>query len=459
MTVGAAPSADEARNSPSASGWRSQSRSSASPPARRTKSQTHSPAWRTSPSCAESALTLGMRTNSVSSSSQAFSTARESTAARVVSARLRGDVLQRLRLCKRAELLQALVLDLADPLACHVERPPHLVERPRVLAVQPVPQLEDAALARREAAEHALQRRFPQLHLGDLVRKRLVLVGEEVAELGLLVVSDRLLERDRRLRAAPDRLDLGGVELELIADLPCEGLAPQLGPQLALSARDLVQLLDDVHRHPDRAGLVRERARDGLADPPCRVGRELEPFAMVELLGGADEADRPFLDQVEEGQALVAVLLRDRDDEPQIRLDHFLLGAVVAALDPLGELDFLCGGQQVDLADVLEEQLQRVGRDLAHLGLRLGGRFLRLRAGLEHLDLHLLQGVVEVVDLRRLELQLVECQRDLCGVQRAVLARGLEQALCLLGLEQLGDCRRLCLFALCAQGSPPRKSL
>src|SRR5262249_55665811 len=234
MTVGASRSPDEARNSPSASGWPCQSYSSASPPARRTKSQTHSPASRTSPSCSESALTLGMRTNSVRSSSQACCTTRESMAAERVSAKLCRDVLERLRLCERAELLQALVLDLTDALAGDVERPPHLVERARMLSVEPVPQLEDAALARREAAEHALQRGLPQLHLGDLVGKRLVLVGQEVAELGLLVVSDRLFERDRRLRAAPDRLDLGSVEFELVADLPRIRLAPQLCPQLAL---------------------------------------------------------------------------------------------------------------------------------------------------------------------------------------------------------------------------------
>ena len=38
---------------------------------------------------------------------------------------------------------------------------------------------------------------------------------------------------------------------------------------------------------------------------------------------------------------------------------------MVAALDALRELDFLRGGEQVDLADVFEEELQRVGRDLA----------------------------------------------------------------------------------------------
>ena len=44
--------------------------SSASPPAARTKSRTHSPARTTSAACAGSALTLGIRRNSESSSSQ-----------------------------------------------------------------------------------------------------------------------------------------------------------------------------------------------------------------------------------------------------------------------------------------------------------------------------------------------------------------------------------------------------
>ena len=147
-------------------------------------------------------------------------------------------------------------------------------------------------------------------------------------------------------------------------DLVVRRLAAALGAQLALGAHDLVQLLDDVDRHADRARLVGERPRDRLADPPRRVRRELVALAPVELLGRAHEADRPLLDQVEERQALVAVALRDRDDEPQVRLDHLLLRAMVAALDPLRELDLLRGGQQIDLADVLQEELQRVGREL-----------------------------------------------------------------------------------------------
>ena len=118
-------------------------------------------------------------------------------------------------------------------------------------------------------------------------------------------------------------------------------LAAELGDELALGAADLVQLLDDVDRDADRPRLVGERAGDRLADPPGRVGRELEALAVVELLRRADEAERALLDQVEERQALVAVVLGDRDDEAQVRLDHLLLRVEVAALDALGELDLL----------------------------------------------------------------------------------------------------------------------
>src|SRR6185436_15770630 len=187
-------------------------------------------------------------------------------------------------------------------LARDVERPPDLVERARVLPAQAVPQLEDAALAIAEIFQRLAQR-FLGEDLGRaLVRRLRALVGDELAELRFLLVADRLLQRDGRLRGALDRL------------------APELGDELALRPADLVELLDDVHGDADRAGLVGQRTRDRLADPPGGVGRELEALAVVELLRRANEAERPLLDEVEEGQALVAVVLGDRDDEAEVRL-------------------------------------------------------------------------------------------------------------------------------------------
>src|SRR6185437_1296359 len=127
---------------------------------------------------------------------------------------------------------------------------------------------------------------------------------------------------------AADLLDLLDRHLELERDLRGGRLAPALGPKLSLRAQDLVQLLYDVHRHTDRPALVGERPRHRLTNPPRRVRRELEPLAVIELLGGAHETDRPLLDQVEERQTLIAIALRDRHHEPEVRLDHLLLRAM-----------------------------------------------------------------------------------------------------------------------------------
>src|SRR5687768_5926284 len=326
------------------------------------------------------------------------------------------DVAELLRLGEALKLLQRLVLDLANPLARHVERAPDLVEGARVLAAQPVAELEHAAFAVREVLE-----RLAECLLGQDLRRALIgrlgpLVGDELAELGLLLVADRLLERHRRLSRALDRVDLLGLDARDVGDLLGGRLAAELGDELALGTADLVQLLDDVHWDADRARLVGERARDRLADPPGRVGRELEALAVVELLRGADQAECALLDQVEERQALVAVVLRDRDDETQVRLDHLLLRVEVAALDALREIDLLLRGEEPHLADVLQEQLKGVGghvrlevdRGLLAPAAAVDGA-LHHRGGvrrvvLDELDLGLLEVAVELLDVALVEL-------------------------------------------------------
>jgi hypothetical protein len=87
-------------------------------------------------------------------------------------------------------------------------------------------------------------------------------------ELGLVLVADGLMERDWRLRGALDRGDLLGLDAGQLGDLLDRRLAADPGHELALRPSDLVELLDDVDRDPDRPGLVRERTGDRLPDPP-----------------------------------------------------------------------------------------------------------------------------------------------------------------------------------------------
>src|SRR3954451_2770296 len=346
---------------------------------------------------------------------------------RSASARLR-HVAELLSLRERLQLLQRLVLDLADALARHVERAADLVQRAGMLAAEPVAQLEHPALAVGEVLQRLAQGLLREDLGRALVRRLGPLVGDELAELGLLLVADGLLERHRRLRRALDRVDLLGIDARDLGDLVRRGLAPELGDELALGAADLVELLDHVHGDADRARLVGQGAGDRLADPPGRVGRELEALAVVELLRRADETEGPLLDEVQERQALVAVVLGDRDDQAQVRLDHLLLGVEVATLDALGEIDLLLRREQTDLADVLQEELKGVGghvRAQVQRGLRLAptalvGRALDLLGGsggrvdlLGEVDLLRIGEAVHLLDVGLVEIQLGDRVSDL----------------------------------------------
>src|SRR5262245_29886993 len=135
--------------------------------------------------------------------------------------------------------------------------------------------------------------------------------------------------------------------------------------------------------------MVCDGALNRLSDPPRRIRRELVAASPVELLDGAVQPERALLNQVEEGNAEAAITLCDRDDEPQVRLDHLPLRDRVAALDALRQRDLLGCSQQLVLADIREEELQAVGRpgDLGRLEIEGGRGRLGLLAGARHADL------------------------------------------------------------------------
>ena len=99
------------------------------------------------------------------------------------------------------------------------------------------------------------------MKVGGALEGRLgLLVGDELPELGLLLVADRLLERDRGLGGPLDLVDLIGVDPRDLGDLVRGGLAAQLGDQLALGATEI--LLSSRPRGPGCGSFV-----------PCQRGR------------------------------------------------------------------------------------------------------------------------------------------------------------------------------------------
>src|SRR6188472_102864 len=286
------------------------------------------------------------------------------------------------------------LLELAHPLAGELEHAADLLERQALLAVEAEPELEYAPLALGQAREGGADALALERLVGLLDRVGGGAVGEQVAELAVTVRADGLVQRNRRLDGVERLLHMVQLEARRLRELLDRRLPAEADLEALAGAIQLLLSLLHVHRHADRRGLVGDRALAGLADPPGRVRRELEPLAVVELLDRAVQADDAVLDQVEERHPVAAVALRDRHDEPQVRVDHPLLGREVAPLDALCERDLVGGRQQLVAADLGQEHAERVGRDRTAPGreielevlLFLGCRQLNATLGQERLE-------------------------------------------------------------------------
>ena len=152
--------------------------------------------------------------------------------------------------------------------------------------------------------------------------------------------------------------------------------------------------------------------------------------------------ERALLDQIQERDTQTAIPLRDRHDEPKVRLDHHPLRHRVATLDLLRERHLLGGGQQLVATDVGEEQLQAVSGTRERLrlpDLRLGGLLLLLGGlGLRVTDLEPDRLELTCQRLRVMRSQLVlgdECV-ELGRLDETALLGAFDERLHLLGLEQ-----------------------
>jgi hypothetical protein len=216
-----------------------------------------------------------------------------------------------------------------------------------------------------------------------------------------LAVADGRLEADRILDEVEQLLDALLREAALLRDLGDRRLAVQLLGQHPPRPRHAPHLVGDVDGEPDRPPLVGERARDRLPDPPGRVRRQLVAHLVVELLHRADQAQVALLDQIEQRDARLRVVARDRHDEPEVRLDQLALRVLVPLVLPARELALLGGRQERAVADRADVELERIlrlrGVALGELVGLLGvvvvrGLGLVLRLGLGVLLLRLVRG-------------------------------------------------------------------
>ena len=126
------------------------------------------------------------------------------------------------------------------------------LERPR-LALEPEAQLEDPPLALGQRVERLADALAAERLLGLVERVGGLAVGEEVAELALVVRADRLVQRDGRVRGAERLVDVLDRQAGGLGQLLLRRLAAELDLEPARRARQLLLPLDDV----DRTRIVR----------------------------------------------------------------------------------------------------------------------------------------------------------------------------------------------------------
>src|SRR5207247_2730676 len=109
-------------------------------------------------------------------------------------------------------------LDLAHSLAGETEPAADLLERLRLGVDEAVTEDDHLALTPWESRQRLLERLAPQRHLDLLVREWAV-AGDEVAEHGVVLIPDRLIEARRGSCARPDLLRLTPRQVRLLGAL------------------------------------------------------------------------------------------------------------------------------------------------------------------------------------------------------------------------------------------------
>src|ERR1700690_3012903 len=231
------------------------------------------------------------------------------------------EALELLAARRVAQLAEGLGFDLADAFAGHFEVLSHLFEGVVALLADSEAHSQHLLFARRQRLQH-LSRLFGKVHVDHRFgRRNNALVLDEVTQVRIFLLADRSLETDRLLGNLEHLPDLVERKLHLLGDLLGGRLAAVLLYEVAARSDKLVDRFDHVHRNANRARLIRDRARDGLPDPPGGIRGELVASLVLELVDRLHQADVSLLNQVEKLKAAVRVLFCNADDQAQIRLD------------------------------------------------------------------------------------------------------------------------------------------
>ena len=83
---------------------------------------------------------------------------------------------------------------------------------------------------------------------------------------------------------------------EILCDLLNCRFPPELLKQRRGPTTDAMERPRTIKGHSDNSTLFSQRLKNGLAYPPHRIADELDALGLIELMGGADEAEIAFVD-------------------------------------------------------------------------------------------------------------------------------------------------------------------
>jgi len=153
-------------------------------------------------------------------------------------------------------------------------------------------------------------------------------------------------------------LNLGFRQFQLLGDLAGARFPSKLLIELTLGFPDPVQRSCPIERQTNDAGMLGERLEHRLANPPDCIRNKLVPAFLVKAVRGLNETEVAVVDKIFEGQPLIRVLLRDRDDESEVRFDEPVKRVLVSLFDLARKSLFLFTLEQGCFVDLVEVNIE-----------------------------------------------------------------------------------------------------
>src|SRR6266513_1895970 len=221
-----------------------------------------------------------------------------------------------------AELRKCNVLQLPNAFACNAEFLSHFLERFGLAAVQPEALENDFLLA---IVQHIKQSAYfiAKIFVAEQLERRLsFLVPDNLPEFSRIIVANRCIERSWADRYGLELRDFSAGDPDLVTKFVVRWFTAELLAHLQGNPAHLGNFVHEVDRKTDGFALIGQSPLDRLLDPPCRVRAELPAFSRVKTLHRLHQTDISLRDQVEQRQAKICIIMRDLDDETQIRANH-----------------------------------------------------------------------------------------------------------------------------------------